>query len=197
MIETLDIRLRHDRVVEQFGDGIGEPLYVCGAAMWNELDEAGKKLLRPMTRKIVIRIDAPFFPELGRRILSDENGAADGDVASAVLIHRRYTTSELRNSELVQIKVHLGFKYSGEVTGTLYDDRETCPICGNGRVQVSPLRLDLSRGPTNADIARTLANEIVVSERLAQAIRDESISGVELAPVEHSGRKPAIRPGTS
>jgi hypothetical protein len=59
------------------------------------------------------------------------------------------------------------------------------------------LRLDVRRIPKNVHIAHSIADdEIVVSQKLAEAIHEHGLTGVELSPVEHvrASRSPAPPP---
>jgi len=78
------------------------------------------------------------------------------------------------------------FEPTGEECGTVYDEAVSCPTCGAGRKQVSPLKLNLRKIPKTKDLARTIADEWVVSQRLVNALVDANISGVEFQPVRHN-----------
>lgn len=103
-------------------------------------------------------------------------------------IHYRYSPDELNNAELLFVNSTAGLEQAGEEYGTLYDEANVCPLCGEGRNQVSYLILDLKDVPKGNDIATTLANERIVSQRLAELIVDNSITGVDLRPVIHKTR---------
>ena len=49
-------------------------------------------------------------------------------------------------------------------------------------MQVSDLRLDLRKVPKGKEIATTIANEIIVSQRLAERMTDAGLTGFELRP---------------
>jgi hypothetical protein len=72
--------------------------------------------------------------------------------------------------------------------GTVYDDSTACPHCGAGRTQVSDLILDLRKAPRNRDLACTIADEWIVSQRLAELLVDAEMTGFELRPVRHKER---------
>ncbi len=63
-----------------------------------------------------------------------------------------------------------------------------CSICGAGRVQETELILDLRKIPKSSDIARTIANEWVVSQRIVERLVEKQISGVEFHRVHHKAR---------
>lgn len=110
--------------------------------------------------------------------------------------HRRYTPAELEAAEVLRLDIHAVFEPAGEDCGTVYDESTACAQCGVGRTQVSELTLNLRGisagwdvhtrpGPQAKDIARTIADEIVVSDRLATLFREHQVSGVELRRVRH------------
>lgn len=194
MTEHLDIRLNNDWVVREFGEGLGEALYSFRVDPSTEPDEFSKEMMRrSAVRRVLIRTDDPLFPELKRRILEAEAKPGARYVASAVLLRRRYGKRELDACAFIQIKFHLGFKRSAEEWGTLYDDRLTCEKCGHSRVRLSPLRLNFSKATKRAHVARTIGNELVVSEEFANTMRASRMSGFDLAPAQNVGRGPADR----
>jgi hypothetical protein len=118
-------------------------------------------------------------------------------------ITRQYDSRELAAAELLRLKITATFAPSGDGYGTVYDESAGCPhlfatlkldvagvnaelpcTCGAGATQVSDLILDSSKLPKHADIASSFAHETVISDRLAQLFKDNSISGIRLRPVE-------------
>jgi len=81
------------------------------------------------------------------------------------------------------------FEPAGEECGTGYDLSKVCPKCGAGRIQTTPLFLSVGRIPKSKDICRTIGEEIVVSQKLADAIKKAAITGVVLSPVFHAKNK--------
>src|ERR1039457_6528056 len=81
-------------------------------------------------------------------------------------IKRKYSKKELDSASLMHLKILNTFGPAGEECGTLYDERKACKICGAKRKQISSLRLKKSSVPRK-DIARTIAGEVVVSEKFA------------------------------
>jgi hypothetical protein len=96
---------------------------------------------------------------------------------------------------------------SGEECGTVYNESESCPYCfyskltliqgrrikqesycGVGGKQISDLILDVRKIPKGKEIARSIANEYVVSQRLAELLFDAKMTGFELRPVRHQAR---------
>jgi hypothetical protein len=103
-------------------------------------------------------------------------------------IKRHYSRKELESAELFGLEITAVFEPAGEQCGTVYDDSTVCPLCGAGRTQVSDLILDLRKAPKNKDIARTIADEWIVSQRLAELLIDTKMTGFELRPVHHKAR---------
>ena len=100
-------------------------------------------------------------------------------------IQRDYTKQELLDATLLYLVITSTFEPAGEVCGTVYDESSVCPDCKVGRKQTSDLFLDLRKIPKNKDIARTIADEWVISQRLAQLLLEHQITGFELRPVCH------------
>jgi len=107
-------------------------------------------------------------------------------------IHRRYSEKELQAAELFKLWPNAMFEPSGEECGTEYDESVACPQCGAGARQVSDLVLDLRRAPKGADIAQTIANELIISTRLAEELKARGISGAAFRPVRQKGKKGAV-----
>jgi len=102
-------------------------------------------------------------------------------------IRRTYTKKEIAAAEVFSMETTSLSDQAGEEFGTKYDEQAVCPHCGAGAKQVSELWLNLSKLP-KSDIARTIAGEWVVSERVKELFTRARISGIELTPVRHRGR---------
>jgi len=106
---------------------------------------------------------------------------------------RQYSEAELRSAECLKLDITAVFEPAGESCGTVYDESCACPhvfsegqqTCGVGGKQVSDLFLDFRKIPRNKDIARTIADEWIVSQRLAELMVDAKLSGFELRPARH------------
>lgn len=98
-------------------------------------------------------------------------------------ISRRYTRGELEAAQLLHLLIRPTFEPPGEMCGTEYDESAACPHCGAKATQRGDLRLDVQRIPKKAELARTLAGEVVVSSRLVKALREHGITGAEYRPV--------------
>ena len=140
-----------------------------------------------LVRKITLAPSDPKFEEVGKlhaTLRSEQNEY----LFFGWIIHRKYTKEEIEAAELFQLQFTATFEPSGEECGTLYDDSVACPHCGAGAKRTSDLWLNVSRIPKGKDIARTIADEWIVSQKMAGLIHRENISGVELKPVHHRGQ---------
>ena len=97
---------------------------------------------------------------------------------------RFYSKEEIRNSRFFQIFPSRIFEPEGEECGTIYDDSTSCPLCGSGAKQLSPLILKRYSIP-RADMAMTIADgdEIIVSERFVKIVKEQGLSGMIFLPV--------------
>lgn len=100
-------------------------------------------------------------------------------------IKRKYSKKELDTATLFQMKIKATFEPTGEECGTLYDETTACEICGANRKQISPLALKRGSIPKK-DIARTIAGEVVVSEKFVAAFKQRDLKGAALEPVVFS-----------
>lgn len=143
-------------------------------------------VLGDSVRKVVVAGDDPLYDKLARidRLVHDGETGFVGYWE----VRRKYAAAELRSAEAFHLVHTAYFEPVGEECGTRYDDTDACPLCGVGRRQDGELRLDLRRAPRNKDVAATIAEEWIVSERLADAMRAYGIAGVDLRPVTHAPR---------
>lgn len=97
---------------------------------------------------------------------------------------RFYSKEEIRNNRFCQITPSRFFEPDGEECGTIYDDSTSCPICGSGAKQLSPLILKRYSIP-RADLAMTIADgdEVIVSERFVTMVKEQGLSGMTFLPV--------------
>jgi len=103
------------------------------------------------------------------------------------MIHQ-YSKKELYASLLLHIKINRMFEPCGEEQGAIYDDRMACPICGDNRKQISSLILKYSSIP-KTDISRTIADEVVVSERFVELYEKYHFTGASFKEINYLGRK--------
>ena len=143
--------------------------------------DEGVRMGSGFTRRLEVALDDPLFLRIGE---IDRRLRAEGRAFFTSWIpHRRYSASELARAELMHLDIGAVFEPAGEECGTVYDESTACAVCGAGRRQVSTLRLDVGTIPAGKDIARSIANEVVVSDRLAGLIAANQLSGAELRPV--------------
>ena len=103
-----------------------------------------------------------------------------------------YTAEEIHKARLFRLRFTCLARTYGEQWGTIYDESAACPQCGFGRQQISSLILDPKRLPKKTDLAVTVtSDEWLVSERLAELMAEEKITGGELVPIQ------AARTGTA
>jgi hypothetical protein len=67
----------------------------------------------------------------------------------------------------------------------LYDERGACEICGANRQQISSLILKKSSIPKK-DIAKTIAGEVIVSEKFVETSKKWKLKGASFAPVYYN-----------
>jgi hypothetical protein len=161
------------RVQEEFADRLFCP---------NE----GKRL-GSSVRQVRITDDDPRLPQIGEidRIIDREQNKF---FFHGWQITRKYSKAELDAALLFKMRIASAFEPVGEMCGTEYDESSGCPKCGAGAFQTSSLRLDLRRVPKGKEIARTIADEWIVSQHLAELLTDAGLTGFELRPVRHNAR---------
>lgn len=147
----------------------------------------GERLGINHIRKIVLRDDDPRMAAM-ERITKLVRKKYDSYFFAGWDIRRKYTKSELDRAEIFNLELTPSFEPTGEECGTVYDESSVCPHCGAGRRQVSDLVLDLRKIPKNRDITSTIADEWIVSQRLAELMLDANLSGFKLRPVKHKAR---------
>jgi hypothetical protein len=103
-------------------------------------------------------------------------------------IQRQYSKDELFSAELLLINDIRTFEPAGSECGTKYDFASSCLVCGFGIKQVSNLILRDNSIPKNTDIARSISNEIIVSEIFSNQITQEKCTGFIFSPVDNISR---------
>jgi hypothetical protein len=172
--ESYEFRVREKYAGRLFGPSEGKKLG------WSKL--FGDKFV--MIRKIELSSDDPKLKRVGE--LNSSLWREHHDLFFAGWdIHRRYTADELAKAELLLLHHISTFEPAGEERGTQYDESSACKHCKAGARQLSPLFLDWNRIPKGKDIARTIAGEIVVSQRVVKLFEQHSISGAECRPIRH------------
>jgi hypothetical protein len=156
-------------------------------------EEDARKVLRPEEGRVLddsVRVvEVSSDDEIFKRIGQAQRVARSAGSAffTSWVAKRSYSSQELDQAEVLKLEISRVFEPAGEECGTRYRDVEACSRCGAGARQVGFLRLDLRRLPKRADIARSIADEWVVSQRLAEVLLDNRLSGFELLPVLHRG----------
>ena len=168
MQETVEFRVNADHASRLFHESEGETL-------------AG------LIRKVKLSTSDPRFSRIGE-LQKEIRATSGGSFFYGWVIRRRYSRDELKAASLFHLTIGAVFEPAGEECGTKYDESVSCPRCGSGAEQVSELYLDLRKLPNNRDIARTIADEWVVSQRLAEHMIDAGLSGFELNPIKHKAR---------
>lgn len=137
-----------------------------------------------MVRAVTIKVSDPLYERIGQLdlMLKKREGNA---FFFGWEIRRHYTSRELDTATILSLKITSTFEPAGEECGTIYDDSIACPYCGANRQQLSDLILDLHKIPKGKDIARTIADEWIVSQHLAELLIDQHTTGFELRPVHH------------
>ena len=107
------------------------------------------------------------------------------------------TPAAFKHPGFAMLEVVAAFEPAGEECGTVYS-KGGCPVCYAGEEQVGPLILDLrhrqpgrdidSQTVPRSDIARTIADEIIVSGHLAAELELSGLTGFSFGPVYQVGR---------
>ena len=176
MEETLELRILEKH--------FGEPFRA------NE----GKLLSSNLVRRVTLSTKDPRLARIAE--LQEFWRRRSSLLVTGWIYHRQYSEAEWRSAECFQLDITAVFEPVGESCGTVYDESCACPhvfsegqrTCGVGGKQVSDLFLDFRRIPRKKDIARTIADEWIVSQRLAELMMDAKLSGFELRPARHKAR---------
>lgn len=102
-------------------------------------------------------------------------------------ILRKYSKEELESSNLFYLNITKFFEPPGEECGTKYDYSEQCAECKIGIKQIGPLRLKKGKIP-KADISKTIAGEVVVSENFVALYTSNNLKGFNFKRV-YDGEK--------
>lgn len=159
---SYEFRILEDLAAKHLGDGIGKKSW--------------------LVRVVEVTPNDPLFAKIGslKKKLKDNKLP----FITSWIIRRSYTADEISNANLLHVKTQSIFEPEGEQCGTVYDYSDACPYCGVGRKLVSSLKLDPKAVPKGRDLAKTIADEWIISARLAKAMKSNEIRGFELAPVE-------------
>jgi len=99
-------------------------------------------------------------------------------------IKRTYSAAETHAAKLHLLAIRGSIIPTPEECGTDYDGGGTCPLCGCGRAQITPLRIRLTRTHKRTEIAQSWGGETIVSARLVRLLIDSGITGFGLGPVQ-------------
>jgi hypothetical protein len=157
------------------------------------LDASVGVVLGGSVRKVVVATDDPLFQHICN--LDRDFRAKNNCFYTSWNLHRRYTKTELNAAEVFNLKIKRTFEPSGEVCGTVYDESTACELCGSGAAQRTDLILDprnLTRAEKSGlDTAKTIADEIVVSEKFVRFFESGGFTGAEFRPVRQKA-KPTV-----
>lgn len=159
-------------------------------------EKYAKQYLSPDTGKTISSlarmVRTPIGSELYNRLKQINNYIRenyDDFLFYGWAIDRQYTQKEINSANLFRLIIKRAFEPCGVECGTIYDDRNVCNYCGAGLQQVSDLTLDFKSIPHNVDIARTLSEEIVISDELAKIMVQNEISGYMTKEIHHRSHK--------
>ena len=137
-------------------------------------------------RTVKISLSDPRYSEVGR-LDRELRATKDKPFFYGWEIRRTWSKDEWNRAEAALLRAP-AFEPAGEECGTVYDESRACTFCGSGAEQVSGLVLDLRKMPKNKHIARTIADEVVVTQELAERLADGGLTGFELGRVRHKAR---------
>lgn len=149
-------------------------------------EDLGERLEHSV-RKVVMNSTDPRLDSI--RVADKEQKSLGSCLFTGWSITRKYTNSELNAARLFTLVVKRWFEPEGEACGTSYDDSSACPCCGAGAPMTTPLRLDSRSLPKNGDIAKTIADELIVSRRFVDLFRSEGLVGAAFDPIQLSNKK--------
>ena len=120
--------------------------------------------------------------ELDRQLRLEKNDS----LFASWHINRSYTKAEIESAKLFLLKIKSLFEICGDECGTQYDYSNICPKCRGGSKQIGSLKLNLTKVPQTKDISRSLIDDWVISERLADIINKNNFTGVDLKEIIHT-----------
>lgn len=156
MKETLEIRINYDYAHLLFKNDEGRNIGTLVKIVEISKDDPRYKQIPIISKQVKEKYNKGFF--FGWKI------------------KREYNKSEIEKAPLFHFKIKTEFEPAGEECGTLYDESIACKICGANREQKGSLKLKYGSIPKK-DIARTIAGEVIVSERFAMAYNDRDLKG--------------------
>ena len=143
----------------------------------------GDPLFGPPSVKVVkIETSSPIFEQVGQ-ISKDIREKCNDLFFAGWKYIRRYTTEELAEARLFQMNIRKYFEPTGEECGTMYDEHDVCKLCGSGRKQISSLHLKKGKYLNKRDVVSTIGDEIIVSRRFVDRMKENNIKGMSFGPV--------------
>ena len=137
--------------------------------------------------EVRVRSNSPEFEEIRQFIRALRTQGAEASYKLPIgSCLRKYTEQELRQAEMLRLRIHSHFEPCGEECGTIYET--LCNHCNWGR-QLSDLALDLRRVPQHKDIHDTIALvEWVVSSKFVQLFIENCLTGAEWYQLKITGK---------
>lgn len=153
-------------------------------ANWLFKDSEGKKLGQTIKVIELTKHDPRYqqVPIVSQKIQEKHNKA----FFYGWKIKRKYSKKEFNKASLLHLKISTTFESSGEECGTLFDNSNECSICGANREQKGSLVLKKGSIP-NRDIAKTIAGEVVVSEKFVTAFKKYKFKGCSFKLIKFNG----------
>ncbi|MBX9719911.1 MAG: hypothetical protein K2X81_00825 [Candidatus Obscuribacterales bacterium] len=145
----------------------------------------GDDMYAPSIQKITISPEDPRFKKIGM-VFEEMRAKNNKSFYLGWNIRRKYTQDELSSAEVFSLKITARFEPAGEECGTKYDKSSGCRVCRGWEKQTTDLILNCKKIPKSREICSTIADEYLVSERLANVLKTERITGLELHQVRDS-----------
>jgi hypothetical protein len=166
MTETFFFCIDEEEARRVFGGNIGSPIGQTG-----------------FLRVAACRGDTVF--ELLRQYDQKERATGLDRLASGWDYERLYTANEILDAELVRMRVRADDYIDAASDNEVYDYSIACPYCGEGRKQISELRIDTRKLPKKRHVTCTIAGEWLVSEPLVRSLLDSGFTGFGFHPIIH------------
>jgi len=130
-------------------------------------------------KDVRIERQSPLFAELAKR-----NQSTHAGILTAWGVKRSYTRSEIEAAKFFWLRVKRHVGAFGEDYGTTYDDSRACVRCGGRAVRVGRLRLPCRVLPKRADVAVSLAGELVTSVKFEHIWSAAGLTGLSFQDIE-------------
>lgn len=136
--------------------------------------------------KLTVVVEANEDDEIFKRVARAEraNRARFGTtLIGSWTTKRSYDPRELEAAEAFCVECSYQLLTSGEDCGTLYDVSTGCPFCRLDRETRGPFYIDTRKIPKRYDLVRSNDFEYLVSQRFAEMVIEEGLTGMRLTPV--------------